>query len=317
MQRQLLFLFLVIAGGQVLAQRYTSPRYYFRQFHNEYVKLERRDLRYHEAKIREEDRDKVERYRASMMDQLADSRREVNKMPPYKKEERMLIVGYNEGLDSLELAYQSLAKAVKLEPYQYESPEEMQAYYQAQHKAEKDIRRSFAILDEVEREFAIVHNMGLKKDEEMEKHHQLIQEAHAHLREVSLSYYRIHHGFKNFLDTVKKHTNVNLDTFFLADEAVAISDMAGEEIERAKDFEPGELLKKNLQKDLITYLKSCQREAGKELRKIAQHLEAEPFYTNGHRDARIDLKFFAQRYESLSDSFLRARTGFIEEYFAD
>lgn len=298
------------------AQRYQNPRYYYRQFNNELIKIQKKDLRYRHAKVREEGRDKVESYRQSVVEQIESSRQEVRNMPPFKKD-TMLIMGYTEGLDSLHLAFTELLdSALILERYQYESYPELNKYYLKLSKTEKKIDRAYEVLEEEEEEFAIVNDMRLKRDKEIEKQYELLAQVNKHIRSISLSYYRLDHAMTNFVDTIHKYTNVNLDTFFLPETVDEIRLLAKQEREKASDYEDPEL-KKGLHKELMSYLKELKGQSKKTLMPIAEQLHTEPFYTNECRDARIDLKFFAEHYDNLARGFLKARMNYIEEYFPE
>lgn len=301
-------------SSAIWAQGRQNPRMYFREFNNEYIKIRQKDLRYRECKIREEDRRKVETIRAAVIKQIEESRLSISNLPPFK-DDPMMIDGYLEGLDTLYFAFTNLLDtALAKERYQYQSYDELNEYYWALDAAESKIEQGYTILREVEDEFAIVQSIGLKRRTEIEEEYELLEKVNRQVRMITLSYYRLDHQVKAFMDTINKNTNKNLDIYLLP---VAVDDLrmlVDEERDKASDYKDPEL-KKDLYKELITYLKEVNAESKHSLLDIAQSLDVEPFHTNEYRDARIDLKYFAGRYDRLSRHFLDVRKDYILEYF--
>lgn len=314
MKRSIILVLLLALATGLWAQGRQNPRLYYRQFNNEYLKIRQRDLRYRECKIREEDRDKIETIRAAVIKQIDESRKSIANLPPFK-DEPMMVDGYLEGLDTLHFAFtEMLDSALAKERYQYQSYHELNEYYWKLDEAERKIKQGYAILREVEDEFAIVQHMGLKRRTEIQEKLELIEKVNNHTRQLTLSYYRVDHIMVGLVDTINKNTNKNLDIYMLPETVDEIRLLAEEErskIDAVKDPE----LKKDLYKELEAYLKEVDSETKHHLLDLAQHLDAEPFYTNEYRDARIDLGFFSGRYHKLSRDFLEARKDYILQYF--
>ena len=316
MKRSIILLLLLAFNVALWAQGRQNPRLYYRQFNNEYIKIRQKDLRFREAKIREDDRRLVERSREVVIKQIENSRREINKLPPFK-DDAMMVEGYLEGLDTLYFAFTNLMdSALARQRYQYESYEELNEYYWQLDKAERKIEQGYTILREVEDEFAIVQHMGLKRRTEIEEKFALIEKVNKHTRQMTLSYYRVDHLLKSLVDTINNNTNKNLEEYMLPMVVEDIRAMAEEERSRAESFKDPEL-KKDLYKKLVSYLKEVNNEAENDLLELAQSLDIEPFHTNAYRDARIDLRYFTGRYNRLSRNFLEARKEYILEYFPE
>ena len=314
MKRSILLILLLAFATGLWAQGKQNPRLYYRQFNNEYLKIRQRDLRYRECKIREEDRKKVETIRNAVVKQIEESRIKIANLPPFK-DNPMMIEGYLEGLDTLHYAFtEMLDTALARERYQYQSYDELNEYYWKLDEAESKIKQGYAILRDVEDEFAIVQHMGLKRRTEIQEQFELMDKVNRHTRQLTLSYYRIDHMLLNFVDTINKYTNTDLDIFMLPESVDEIRILAEEERGRIEEFKDPEL-KKDLYKELVSYLKEIDSEAKHHLLDLAQHLDAEPFYTNAYRDARIDLDYFSGRYDRLSRNFKDARKEYILEYF--
>ncbi len=315
MKRSILLLLLfALAAGTWAQQGRQNPRLYYRQFNNEYLKIQQRDLRYRECKIREEDRKKLETIRKAVIKQIEESRTKIANLPPFK-DNPMMIEGYLEGLDTLHYAFSVLLdSSLSKERYQYQSYEELNEYYWQLDEAERKIKQGYGILREVEDEFAIVQHMGLKRRTENEEKFELIEKVNNHTRQLTLSYYKIDHILTSMVDTINKNTNKDLDVYMLPETVDEIRVLAEEERSRVEEFKDPEL-KKDLYKELVAYLKEVDSEAKHHLLDVAQHLDSEPFHTNEYRDARVDLKYFAGRYDRLSRNFLDARKEYILEYF--
>lgn len=316
MKRSIILCLLLAFSTGIIAQGKQNPRLYYRQFNNEYIKIRQKDLRYRECKIREEDRNKVETIRNAVVKQIEESRHKIANLPPFK-DDPMMIEGYLEGLDTLYFAFTALLDtALAKERYQYESYEELNEYYWSLDEAETKINQGYAILRDVEDEFAIVQSMGLKRRTEIQEQYELLEKVNRHIRMITLSYYKLDHELKAFVDTINKNTNKNLDPYMLPLVVEDIRSHTIEEKDKASDYKDPEL-KKDLYKELVTYLKEINSESKGSLLEIAQVLDVEPFYTNEYRDARVDLKYFTGRYDRLSRGFLEARREYILEYFPE
>ena len=316
MKRSIIICLILAFTGGLMAQGKQNPRLYYRQFNNEYLKIRQRDMRYRECKIREEDRKKVETIRAAVIKQIEESRQKISNLPPFK-EDPMMVEGYLEGLDTLLFAFTELLDtALEKERYQYQSYDELNEYYWKLDEAERKIKQGYAILREVEDEFAIVQHMGLKRRTEIQEKFELMEKVNVQTRMLTLSFYRLDHELKAFMDTINENTNKDLDIYMLPIAVEDIREMTEEEKDKASDSRDPEL-KKDLYKELVTYLKEVNAESKKNLLDIAQQLDVEPFHTNEYRDARIDLKYFAGRYDRLSRNFLEARKEYILEYFPE
>ena len=314
MKRSIILCLLLAFTSGIWAQGRQNPRLYYRQFNNEYLKIRQKDLRYRECKIREEDRKKVETIRGAVIKQIEESKLKIANLPPFK-DDPMMVEGYLEGLDTLLYAFQELLDtALAKERYQYESYEELNEYYWKLDEAESKINQGYAILRDVEDEFAIVQSMGLKRRTEIQEQYELLEKVNRHIRMITLSYYKLDHELKAFVDTINKNTNKNLDAYMLPLVVEDIRSHTIEEKEKASEYKDPEL-KKDLYKELVTFLKEINSESKNSLLDIAQVLDTEPFYTNEYRDARVDLKYFAGRYDRLSRGFLDARKDYILEYF--
>ena len=316
MKRSIILCLILAFTTGILAQGRQNPRLYYRQFNNEYLKIRQRDLRYRECKIREEDRKKIETIRAAVVKQIEESRQKIANLPPFK-EDPMMVEGYLEGLDTLYFAFtEMLDTALARERYQYQSYEELNEYYWKLDEAETKINQGYGILREVEDEFAIVQHMGLKRRTEIQEQYELLEKVNRHTRMMTLSYFRLDHQLKGFIDTINNNTNKNLEEYMLPLVVEDIRSLTEEERDKASEYKDPEL-KKDLYKELVAYLKEVNSESKKSLLEIAQNLDVEPFYTNEYRDARIDLEYFAGRYDRLSRGFLNARKDYILEYFPE
>lgn len=314
MKRSILLCLILAFTSGIWAQGRQNPRLYYRKFNNEFLKIQQKDLRYREYKIREEDRKKIETIRNAVVKQIEESRHTITNLPPFK-EDPMMVEGYLEGLDTLYYAFHDLLdSALTKERYQYQSYEELNEFYWALDEAERKMKQGYAILRDVEDEFAIVQSMGLKRRTEIQERYELVEKVNRHIRMITLSYYKVDHELKAFVDTINKNTNKNLDTYMLPLVVEDIRSHTIEEREKAAEFKDPEL-KKDLYKELVTFLKEINSESKSSLLEIAQVLDVEPFYTNEYRDARIDLKYFTGRYDRLSRGFLEARKDYILEYF--
>ena len=118
----------------------------------------------------------------------------------------MMVDGYLEGLDTLYYAFtEMLDSALEKERYQYQSYDELNDYYWYLDEAERKIKQGYAILREVEDEFAIVQHMGLKRRTEIQEKYELLEKVNMHTRMMTLSYYRLDHQLHAFMDTINQN----------------------------------------------------------------------------------------------------------------
>lgn len=316
MKRNFTLFILLFSSLSSFAQHKNNPRLYYRQFNNEYIKIQIRVLNYYEAALRDEDRVKVLRYHEAVQEQLKESLKEISNTAPFREDENLKI-GYLNGLDSLVLIFnRDFARARELGRFRLESHVELEKYYQCLDSAETKVKDTYASLEEAEESFARENDMVLKRDEERARREKLFHDVVAHIRPVTLSFYKVHHPMANFMDTVAQHKNMDMAVFMLPGLVDELTTLMEEGKSLAKEFEVGEL-KKDLKKGLETYISEVKADLKKTARPVTATLDAQPFHTNGFRDARIDFEFYAEDYATHAKKFLKTREDFIREYYPD
>lgn len=304
---------LLVAAGHLFGQHQQNPRLYYRHIHSESVQLQQKDLAFRRACLREEAPAVAEKLRTNLEDDLRENLKKSKEIPAFRGDSS-LVMAYTEMLDSLLTVYTNLWPQ-GLPPSAYEKLNYANILQRCrlQQKAETKATEAFARFREAEEEFASARDMGLKPEIDIAKQQQLLDKLGPHLRSHSLIFYSLHQAILSFADSIAKYPSQNLDSFLLPQQVRELQLQLEDEKTRTESI-GSRGMGKDLNQALNRYLQSLDREIQKKLVPIAETLSTQAFYTNEHRDARIDLGFFMQDYASISQRFMQERLAFQRNY---
>lgn len=262
-------------------------------------KINKKNLLYLKASLKNEDARKVAKYREMVVTQLKDSKKVIDRLPNYKDYD-ILRKEYMSGLSQFIDAYENdFNVAQELVADRYNSYEDLKIYYDAVMKAEDQLLNASYRMEEADNHFAKMHQMNLVKDAEMEEEYRMLDEVTLYSRDMTLSFFRVEQHIKDFLLA----TNGNQDSlssileFMQKDLTLSLAEVAN-----YADFDGQD----NLYKQVLSFLEETQEALDDVLTPLAEELS----------NSFLEEKEFKKAQKELS-SFISDNNKHIEDFYAE
>lgn len=293
------------------AQRYKNPQQYFREFSNQQRKINKKNLMYLKASLKGEDERRLARYREMVVEQLKESKTEIERLGPYEDYE-ILQREYVDGLTVFIDAYENdFGIAEELIKKRYDSYEDLKRYYDTVYMAEGKMLEASYKLEAAEDHFAKMHFFNIERDAEVEEEYARLDEVTLYTRDMTLSFFRVEAEVRDYLGVISRGHTDSLDQI-LIDMREAIKESKTEVAEYA-DFEGED----DLYEETLFYLEEMSNELNDNLRPLAAKLENQFLDEKEYNSAQRDLERFIKRHDILVDDFFETKRDLIEEYLPE
>lgn len=311
MARLLSFVLVFTFFNHLQAQRYKNPQQYFREFQAEARKINKKNLLYLKASLRGADERKIAKYREMMIEQLKDSRKEIQMVGPFGSDE-VLQREYVDGLTMFIDAYEhDFGIAEDLVKNRYRSYEDLKKYFDAVYKAEGEMLDATYKMEKAEDYFAKTHFFTLERDQETKDEYARLDEVTLYSRDMTLSFFRVEAQVKKYLELIKRN---HMDSL-----SMVVSDLRGAikeskaEVDKYSDFDGEDRLYREVDK----YLEEMTDEMNETLAPLADKLQNEYLEDKEYQDAQKDLEHFIKRNASWVDDFFETKNKLIEDYLPE
>ncbi len=298
-------------GFSMDAQRYKNPQQYLREFSNQNRRINKKNLLYLKASLKGMDERRVERYREMVLEQLKESRAELERLGPYE-DYKILQREYVDGLTIFIDAYENdFGVAEELLKKRYESYEDLKKYYEAVYKAEGEMLKATFKLEAAEDHFAKMHFFNIERDEEIQEEYRKLDEVTLYTRDMTLSFFRVEAEVRKYLAAIGSNDPDSIKTI-LIDMREAIAESKKEVAEYA-DFEGED----DLYEETLYFLNEMEAEMRDNLKPLASKLENEFLDERDYRDAQNDLEKFQKRHQGLVNEYFETKKDLIEDYLPE
>ncbi len=311
MIRLLACLILVTTTLSSNAQRYRNPKSYIRQFENQKRKISIKNMRYLKSSLKNEDVRKVNKMREMVITQLRDSKKEIQKVGPYKDYDIL----QREFIKSMDIYLESFdgkfAISDSLRENMFRSYANLKKYYEAVEEAENVMLDAADRVDAAIDHFARTYYVTLIPDEELEEQNRMLDEVTLYARDMTLSFFRVQAEAKAFVADIVEGNNDSL-RYRLVEMKKAIK-TSTEEVQEYADFD-GE---SGLYDELAYYLEEMENEINENLKPLAQKLEMSYLDEDEAKDVNKEYDRFLRRNEKYAEDFFDVRNAVILEYLPD
>tara|TARA_R110002072_G_scaffold98561_11_gene216853 strand:- start:235 stop:1125 length:891 start_codon:yes stop_codon:yes gene_type:complete len=293
------------------AQKNMKPTAYFKKFQSQNKKLRKKNLRYLKASLKGEKPKRVDKLRTVVLEQLKDSKKEIERLKPYKGDD-ILKKEYIRSLDLYINAFENnFGVADGLIKNRYNSYEDLKKYYVAVEKAEDEMLEAGYIIDAAEEYFAKKFKFSIVKDEELEEQFIALDEVTLYSRDMTLSYFRIDAQVRLYLNVVSRG---NMDSLpdIVIDMRKAVRESKAE-VETYSSFD-GET---DLYDEMLDYIEEIEGELEENLDPLTDGLQNEFMDQDEYEDIQDDLEDFVKRHNYRVNSFFETKTDLIESYFPE
>jgi len=268
-------------------------------------------MRYLEASLKNEDERKVNRMREMVVEQLEDSKKEVQRMGPYEDYEIL----QREFVKSMDIYLKSFKDkfgiADSLRENMFRSYEDLKTYYEAVEEAENVMLDASDKIEASLDHFARTYYITLVEDEELAEQYRMLDEVTLYSRDITLSFFRVQAQVKDFLNNIVEGNNDSLRQSLVDMRKAIIT--SREEVEQYADFE-GET---DLYDELTFYLDEMDEEINENLRPLAEMLEMSYLEEDEAKDVNRDYERFVERNERYVEDFFEVRNAVILEYLPE
>lgn len=308
--RSLLALIFIVSVFGAEAQKYKDPRQYYRQFANENRKIKRKNLMFFEASLKGEDERRVAKYREMVIEQLRESKKEVDRVGPYEDYE-ILQREYSDALELYIKAFdEELGEAWALKDSMYNSWDDLTSYYKALDKAEQDMLDAAYKIERAEEHFTHKYYVDRMVDEETELTYQRLDEITPHVRDMSVAFYRVHMQVENFLKAIDEKKRDTLPR--MVTEIRKTIRTSEEEVSEWADFEEDDLYD-----ETVSYLQDMNEEIDETMRPLAEAFSNEYLGEDEYEDAQDLLERFRDWYNDLVTDWKETKMELIEDYLPE
>lgn len=312
MTRLLPFVIFLIGFSTIAeAQRYRNPEQYLREFTNQNRKINKKNLMYLEASLKGKEERRLVRYREMVVEQLKESRQELERVGPYEDYE-ILQREYVDALTIFIDAYENdFGIAEELIKNRYNSYKDLQKYYEAVYEAEDKMLKASYKMEAAEDHFANTHFFNIERDQEVIEQYAKLDEVTLYTRDMTLCFFRVDAEVREYLGVTSRGNTDSLDQILLdMREAIKTS---SEEVAEYSDFEGED----DLYKETLYYLEEIKEEMNETLQPLSRQLQNEFLDEGEYRDTQKDLEKFVSRHEDLVEEFFEVKRDLIEDYLPE
>ena len=312
MNKLILVSVLILLGfGSAEAQRYRNPAQYLRQFNNQKRKADIKTLLYLEASIKGEDARRVKKYHEIVLEQMKESKKEVERIGPYKDDE-ILQREYVAGFEMLVVAFdKEFRKAEEYRDSMAESFDMLMKYYAQVTEAEDMMYEAFYKIEAAEDHFIKTNYLEFERDPEIVERFDNLDIAALHSRDMSIAFFRVEYSVNELIDHISaKEFDSIEDDIAGINQAI---DASIEDVKKYADFEGED----DLIDELEDYIADMKEEVNFNLVPVAEKLQNRFLDEKEYDSAQRDLQRFVDRHEGRVEDFYETRTDFIEEYLPE
>jgi len=172
-----------------------------------------KNFEYISLSIHSEDYDQLEKKRKEVVDGIADARVHVREMPPLEGDTKLrdeAVDVLNEYKMAFELDFKSILNLKRKSKDSYEA---MEAYFEAQDKAEEKVNKATLKLRKAQRAYAEKNNMEIvdsKSDDVLERKMNKIIEVNDYWRSIFLIYFKVSKQYDKMWDALSEQKAVPL-----------------------------------------------------------------------------------------------------------
>ncbi len=311
MKRYLILLFAVCLSLPALAQRYRNPSQYYRQFANENRKIDRKNLIFLTAVVKGEEKRRTDKYQEMVLDQLRDSKKEVDRIGPYEEYD-ILQREYSQGLENYIKVYQvGFDSAAYFYKNRYANYDTLQAYHKYMAKAEGKMFDAAYKLRASEDHFAKRYYVEPNRDPEIEDAFRRLDEVILYTRDMDLAFFKVNQEVQNWLDAIAAEKRDTLHQ--LVTQLRRAIRSAQEDIASYEDFEGED----DLYKMVKDYLAEINEEVDENFRPLSDAFANAYLDPDEYRDAERALERVQRWHEQVRADYLDTRADVIEDYFPE
>lgn len=304
------FLFVGLSA-ETFAQRHKDPRSYYREFQSQSRRIQMKTMRYLEASVKGEEPRRVSKMREMVIEQLKDSKRELDRVGAYQDDE-VLQREYLKGLDKFIKAFEkSFVEADKLVESANESFEARMKYFEAQNEAEAEMIDALYIMEEAENYFAKTYDVDLRRDPEDKRRFDKLDLLSVYMRELSIPFYRVDAQIQSFISAAEAR---KADT--LNDIVHALRKATSESLDDLQDV-PQFDGKEWLEDEVRNYLEEITEEMDETIQPLADQLSNNFLPEDEYEDAQEDLRRFKEWQADRVADFKQTKTDIVERYLEE
>ncbi len=312
MNRLLISSLIILMGmGSMEAQRYRNPSQYLRQFNNQKRKADIKTLMYLEASLKAEDPRRVKKYQEIVLEQMKDSKRELERIGAYKGDD-VLQREYVAGFEMLVKVFEKdFKRAEDLRDSMDDSYDNLKQYYALVTEAEDHMYEASYKIEAAEDHFINTNYLDFERDQEIVNRFDMIDEASLHSRDMTLAFFRVEYKVQKMMDHIKDDELDSLEADIVSiKEAIGQS---GEDLKEYSDFEGED----DLIEELEDYLGDMLEEVNFNLIPLVEQLQNKYLDEKDYQNAQKDLQRFVDRHEGRVEDFYETRADFIAEYLPE
>ncbi len=311
MKRFLALILLFAMAAPLAAQRYRNPDQYLRQFTNQNRKIGIKNLLYLTATLKDADERRIAKYREIVLEQLKDSKREIERTGNYEDYE-ILKREYVKALEQyIGVFEKEFGAADTLLARRYDSYQDLQNYYDAVTAAEAKMLEASYRMEEAEDHFAKTYYFTVERDEELEEQYRLLDEVTLYSRDMTLAFFRTEQGVQKWLRAVEAEERDSLPQ--IVTEIRKYIKQSRSEVEEYADFEGED----DLYKEVKHYLDEMQDAVNQDLQPLSEQLKNKFLDEKEYRDAQRDLERFVNWHSRIVEDFFETKRELIEDYLPD
>lgn len=304
------FLFVGLSA-EAIAQRHKDPRSYYREFQSQSRRIQMKTMRYLEASVKGEEPRRVSKMREMVIEQLKDSKRELDRVGAYQGDE-VLQREYLKGLDKFIKAFEkNFVEADKLVESANESFEDRMKYFEAQNEAEAEMIDALYIMEEAENYFAKTYDVDLRRDPEDKRRFDKLDLLSVYMRELSIPFYRVDAQIQSFIAAAEARKGDTLNDI-VHDLRKATSESL-DDLQDVPQFDGKEWL----EDEVRNYLEEITEEMDETIQPLADQLSNNFLPEDEYEDAQEDLRRFKEWQADRVADFKQTKADIVERYLEE
>ena len=304
-------LLILVGFGSMEAQRYRNPSQYLRQFNNQKRKADIKTLLYLEASIKDEDPRRVAKYHEIVLDQMKESKKEVQRIGAYNGDD-ILQREYVAGFDILINVFdKDFRKAEEMRDSMYDSFQHLEKYYAQVTGAEDIMYDAFYKIEAAEDHFIKTNFIEFERDQEIVLRYDELDIATLHSRDMTLAFFRVEYQVSTLMDDIKaKDFDSIQSSIGKINRAIEVT---VEELKEYAEFDGEDWLIEELE----DYIGDMKEEVNFNLVPIAEQLQNRFLDEKDYNSAVKDLDRFVSRHEGRVEDFFETRDDFVYAYLPE
>lgn len=298
-------------SADVDAQRHSDPRSYYREFQSQSRRIQMKNMRYLEAVVKGDDARRVAKMREMVLEQLKESRRDLERVGPYKDDE-VLHREYMKGLEMFINAMEkNFEKADVLVVSANESFEDRMKYFEAQEEAEAQMIDAIYKIEEAENYFAKTYDVDLRRDPEDKRKFDKLDLLTVYMRDLSIPFYRVDARIQSLISAAEARKG---DTLFdiLSDLRTAVAESKND-IEDIPQFDG----KDWLEKEVRDYLEELTDEMDETIQPLVDQLSNNFLPEDEFEDAQEDFARFKEWQADRVADFKQTKSDVVIRYLEE